>query len=480
MAPSAMIVLAAMLVCAPSIGAANASHDDDDTSLLQLPKQAVVRKPQTPVLNQQATEEGEADEEETLGEEEVEADEGDDESQDRDVHECLAPPSVPPGAHLNATGTRNASIHALEGASKEKALNYLRTVTFRAPTETEQEELLVAHNTRRCQHGAAPLAWSEPVAADAEAYTGPLTQMAHSDCYSVPPPAGPAGENIYWTSASAQGANAVEAWYSEVNNCIPSPEAFTDGCRQGNGVTGHFTAMIWTGVRELGCAFSNDGHIVLCRYKANDQLDNDTPNMNGGSGNYIPHVLPLSRSASECDDLNDAEAQMGGSSPSGGKGRGGKGRGGAAPAAPAITRDDCLAACTARNAEERGCCEYTGARCSFYAGGYVSGTVYGSEAANGLWSDDFHGWNADRACAQDPAPEPVGERYVNGEWTPHEAAPTPVPTPAPPPPTPPSGGCPGCGGGCPYCRRRRSGGGCPYCRRRGGCGGGGCGGCPYR
>jgi len=58
---------------------------------------------------------------------------------------------------------------------------------------------------------------------------------------------------------------------------------------------GHFTALVWTGVSEIGCGCvhaTNDTYMFICRYKAEgDSLSYETPNMNQPS-NYPAHVLP--------------------------------------------------------------------------------------------------------------------------------------------------------------------------------------------
>jgi len=57
---------------------------------------------------------------------------------------------------------------------------------------------------------------------------------------------------------------------------------------------GHFTALVWTGVKEIGCGCvhaTNDTWMFICRYKAGDTLSYETPNMNQPS-NYPEHVLP--------------------------------------------------------------------------------------------------------------------------------------------------------------------------------------------
>merc|ERR1719399_450948 len=77
----------------------------------------------------------------------------------------------------------------------------------------------------------------------------------HSDSYKLPSPAGPAGENIAIGQHSREAA--TKAWYSEVKDCIKFP-----GCAGKNGKgkngkpVGHFTAMIWKGVKEIGCGQS--------------------------------------------------------------------------------------------------------------------------------------------------------------------------------------------------------------------------------
>lgn len=75
----------------------------------------------------------------------------------------------------------------------------------------------------------------------------------------------------------ATGTAVTDAWYSEISNWAWNP-----GDGTGNsGTTGHFTAMIWKGVKNLGCGFYASTKIWVCRYKAGDTLDDNTPNMGG-------------------------------------------------------------------------------------------------------------------------------------------------------------------------------------------------------
>ena len=97
----------------------------------------------------------------------------------------------------------------------------------------------------------------------------------HSSSYSIPPPAGPAGENLAMGYSTA--TQATDGWYSEVANWAFNPG---DGTLT-SGTTGHFTAMVWKGVQKLGCGLYASTKIWVCRYKAGDTLSADTPNMAG-------------------------------------------------------------------------------------------------------------------------------------------------------------------------------------------------------
>jgi hypothetical protein len=120
--------------------------------------------------------------------------------------------------------------------------------------------------------------------------------MEHSDCYSVKAPAGPAGENLFKASYKGTPLEAVSAWYSEIADCGPFP-----GCSEGAaGTVGHFTALIWNGDKQIGCAFGQDG-LVACRYKAQDFKSCETPNY-GGKESYPANIFPKVKDFSACVD----------------------------------------------------------------------------------------------------------------------------------------------------------------------------------
>jgi len=173
----------------------------------------------------------------------------------------------------------------------------VRTQSLVAATAAQAKEFVDATNKYRCMHGAAPVAWDDDMAANANDYISPLTQMTHSSSYDLKPPFGPAGENLAGGTDPLQPAEAVKMWYSEVKDCVALP-----GCEKakGNEAVGHFTALVWTGTKKIGCAYSDNKLLVICRYKAGDSLDLETPNMNLDSGNYKTHVLQKVKSEAEC------------------------------------------------------------------------------------------------------------------------------------------------------------------------------------
>jgi len=103
--------------------------------------------------------------------------------------------------------------------------------------------------------------------------------MKHSDSYGDQI-GGPAGENLYWSSNKAIPTPSVDAWYSEIEFCGAFP-----GCKDGSsGTTGHFTPIVWAGVKYIACTRSNaNTGLIACRYGGGPgtSMSCDTPNMGG-------------------------------------------------------------------------------------------------------------------------------------------------------------------------------------------------------
>lgn len=151
-----------------------------------------------------------------------------------------------------------------------------------------------AHNMYRCMHNAPKVTWSKAMAASAQEWAN-RGVFSHSQSYKIAPPAGPAGENLAYGQQDLE--RATHDWYNEVKDCGSFP-----GCKRGaSGVVGHFTAMIWAGVKEIGCAQgkmnSNGRPLYVCRYKSGDTLSRSTPNMAGG---YEANVFKKVKSKVQC------------------------------------------------------------------------------------------------------------------------------------------------------------------------------------
>merc|ERR1719468_426884 len=164
-------------------------------------------------------------------------------------------------------------------------------------TEANKDQWLELLNAKRADHGACPLKWNCVMEEDVRAWLktlepgpGHLEHCYEPDgtpCgYVVNPPHGPCGENLAWQMPAAPAEEtipkSVEGWYSEVNNCAKS--IAEDGCQEGKSQqkpTGHFTAMVWKGAAEVGCAVV--GEYSGCRLiEANVQGKScNTPNMGG-------------------------------------------------------------------------------------------------------------------------------------------------------------------------------------------------------
>ena len=148
------------------------------------------------------------------------------------------------------------------------------------------KQTLDAHNRYRCMHAVPPLQWSDEIANYAQRWIE-KAGFKHSDSYRAP--LGPMGENLYWSSQTPSGVDAVGSWYAESRGY--------DYARPGPPETGHFTAMIWKGARYVGCA--RVAGTVSCNYAAaTTTMDCNVPNM---AGCYVEQVRPRAKGAEQCN-----------------------------------------------------------------------------------------------------------------------------------------------------------------------------------
>eukprot|EP00388_Colpodella_angusta_P042401 GDKK01056161.1.p1 GENE.GDKK01056161.1~~GDKK01056161.1.p1 ORF type:complete len:615 (+),score=97.39 GDKK01056161.1:140-1984(+) len=141
------------------------------------------------------------------------------------------------------------------------------------------KDFLVTHNTFRCLHDVPFLEWSDCVAQSAQTWAD-RGIFKHSDAYDLKPCAGPSGENLAQGHPSV--SSAVRAWYNERPIWEKSAKnSFVSSA-------GHFTAMMWKGLKFLGCG-RNDA-LYVCRYKGDDDLNCNTPNMGGCYTQQVPSL----------------------------------------------------------------------------------------------------------------------------------------------------------------------------------------------
>ena len=131
-----------------------------------------------------------------------------------------------------------------------------------ASVAVDQTAMLAAHNGVRQPLGLADLTWDDGLAADSEAW---LKTLAADGCSMYHSAAEDYGENLFWTSATAEDSFVVEAWASEV--------AFYDyasnSCDEGE-QCGHYTQIVWASTERVGCGAAEcpdgGGELWTCRY----------------------------------------------------------------------------------------------------------------------------------------------------------------------------------------------------------------------
>eukprot|EP00929_Paragymnodinium_shiwhaense_P070909 TRINITY_DN36009_c0_g1_i2.p1 TRINITY_DN36009_c0_g1~~TRINITY_DN36009_c0_g1_i2.p1 ORF type:complete len:596 (-),score=130.83 TRINITY_DN36009_c0_g1_i2:46-1833(-) len=149
-------------------------------------------------------------------------------------------------------------------------------------------------------HGAPAVRWNSDIAREAEVWLHRFPPMVHANSFSLVPPQ---AENLAYSMTFKDIMGRVKSWYSEVQYCSALP-----GCQnvtQPGAETGHFTALVWRSVLEIGCSADqgNDGAwYYICRYAAGPVLGLDTPNMPAGCKMNVPAIV---KSEAQCRALLD-------------------------------------------------------------------------------------------------------------------------------------------------------------------------------
>jgi pathogenesis-related protein 1 len=187
-------------------------------------------------------------------------------------------------------------VQFLDGAQEFKAhvpSDHIRTLTeaqaeglttqvYDLSSQTGIEEMMAIHNDLRRQKGLPPLAWSDDLAASAQAWAEYLlvnNLWGHSPASQRR--RGTVGENLHQRQASpgmsyATPRQALAGWLNEQNFYDYS----TNSCAPGR-QCGHYLQMVWSDTREVGCAMARTAdarrEVWACQYYPGGIVPNQRP-----------------------------------------------------------------------------------------------------------------------------------------------------------------------------------------------------------
>ncbi|KAI8995557.1 CAP domain-containing protein [Trametes punicea] len=119
-----------------------------------------------------------------------------------------------------------------------------------ATSQSDIDQYLQAHNSVRAQHGAAPLTWSDDLAAKAQEWANNCV-FQHSGGKL-----GPFGENLAAGTGSSYGFQAaIKSWTDEVSQYDPN-----------NPQPSHFTQVVWKSTTQVGCAMQSCNGIFAASF----------------------------------------------------------------------------------------------------------------------------------------------------------------------------------------------------------------------
>ena len=145
-------------------------------------------------------------------------------------------------------------------------------------SQKEKSEILSEHNNVRVQHSVQKLKWSNKLTRFAQVWASYLSK--NNNCTMRHRPRNGKyqqryGENIFWQSPLTWSNGVIEvikvkpqkvvnAWAEEVDYY----DYQSNTCQPGK-MCGHYTQLIWSSSKYLGCAkaiCSNKGQIWVCNY----------------------------------------------------------------------------------------------------------------------------------------------------------------------------------------------------------------------
>jgi len=139
--------------------------------------------------------------------------------------------------------------------------------------DTQQTEMVTAHNKYRAIVGTPALTWSATLAKMAQDHAEKL--KATEACKLMHSHADGLGENLYWASAPvySNGTSKLQAitptqvtdsWGGEENNY----SYLTNTCAAGK-VCVHYTQIIWKTTTQIGCGYAvctDKSQVWACNY----------------------------------------------------------------------------------------------------------------------------------------------------------------------------------------------------------------------
>lgn len=148
------------------------------------------------------------------------------------------------------------------------------TSSGEAPSDPRMRAVLAAHDARRAEHCAPPLAWSDDLARVAQSWADDLARRGcafeHNDTGY--------GENLAaGTSGAFSPEEVVEMWYRE-----RAQHRFGSG--RFSMQTGHFTQLVWRASARIGCGTTtcNGLDVWVCNYDPPGNVE----------GQFRENVLP--------------------------------------------------------------------------------------------------------------------------------------------------------------------------------------------
>lgn len=132
-----------------------------------------------------------------------------------------------------------------------------------------ETEMLAAHNAVRAEIPVPPLAWSRKLAAVAQKWADHLLASGRFEHHSHPP----YGENLFEArGGEATPLEVVAAWASEAADYNYRTNLCKSKC-------GHYTQLVWSSTREVGCAVARGGRrqVVVCEYNPPGNWQGERP-----------------------------------------------------------------------------------------------------------------------------------------------------------------------------------------------------------